>query len=249
MPRIIQSAIVTSADMLSDGVVTTAKIADLGVTTAKIASGAVTTTEILDGTILNADVSTSAAIAYSKLALTGGIVNADVSASAAIVNSKLALTAPIARAFRNTAKTTYTDANGNYDLTTAANAMTTDALVVGGAFSMSPNTPDTGQVDFVVDAATIATLNTQAAGASSSCQFRAHRVRDDNANAWLIEKHVWPAVLTSSATVTTTLIAYNDAAGTAFDATASHTFRLALTGYTAGPGSAASFYHLSVAGV
>ncbi len=40
--------------------------------------------------IVNADVSTSAAIAYSKLALGTSIVNADVSASAAIVGSKLA---------------------------------------------------------------------------------------------------------------------------------------------------------------
>lgn len=41
-------------------------------------------------TIANADVSASAAIAYSKLALTGSIVNADISASAAIAFSKLA---------------------------------------------------------------------------------------------------------------------------------------------------------------
>lgn len=39
--------------------------------------------------LVNADVDASAAIAYSKLALTGGIVNADVSASAAIAGSKL----------------------------------------------------------------------------------------------------------------------------------------------------------------
>lgn len=49
-------------------------------------------------TIVNADVSGSAAIAYSKLALTGSIVNADISASAAIVYSKLSLTASIVNA-------------------------------------------------------------------------------------------------------------------------------------------------------
>lgn len=42
------------------------------------------------GSIVNADVSASAAIAYSKLNLTGGILNADINASAAIVPSKLA---------------------------------------------------------------------------------------------------------------------------------------------------------------
>jgi hypothetical protein len=48
--------------------------------------------------IVNADVNTSAAIAYSKLALTGSIVNADVSSSAAIVYSKLTLTGSIVNA-------------------------------------------------------------------------------------------------------------------------------------------------------
>ncbi|HVZ41507.1 MAG TPA: hypothetical protein VHI13_19655 [Candidatus Kapabacteria bacterium] len=56
-----------------------------------IAANAVTSAKILDGTIVNADVSPTAAIAYSKLALTGSIVNADVSATAAIAYSKLAL--------------------------------------------------------------------------------------------------------------------------------------------------------------
>lgn len=55
-----------------------------------IGSGKVTSTMIADGTIVNADVNSSAAIAYSKLALTGTIVNADISASAAIAGSKLA---------------------------------------------------------------------------------------------------------------------------------------------------------------
>ena len=44
----------------------------------------------LSGAILNADVNASAAIAYSKLNLATSIVNADVSASAAIAKSKLA---------------------------------------------------------------------------------------------------------------------------------------------------------------
>lgn len=48
--------------------------------------------------IVNADVSSSAAIAYSKLALGTSIVNADVSASAAIVYSKLNLGTSIVNA-------------------------------------------------------------------------------------------------------------------------------------------------------
>lgn len=46
--------------------------------------------------LVNADVDASAAIAYSKLALTGGIVNADVSASAAIAGSKLQASSDVA---------------------------------------------------------------------------------------------------------------------------------------------------------
>lgn len=52
----------------------------------------------LTGSIVNADISGSAAIAYSKLNLATSIVNADVSASAAIAYSKLALTASIVNA-------------------------------------------------------------------------------------------------------------------------------------------------------
>lgn len=46
----------------------------------------------LSASIVNADISSSAAIAYSKLNLSGSIVNADISSSAAIVYSKLNLT-------------------------------------------------------------------------------------------------------------------------------------------------------------
>lgn len=53
------------------------------------ASGIVTSGMIADLSIVNADVSSSAAIAYSKLNLNGSIVNSDISASAAISISKL----------------------------------------------------------------------------------------------------------------------------------------------------------------
>lgn len=48
--------------------------------------------------LVNADVSASAAITYSKLALTGSIVNADISVSGAIVYSKLSLANSIVNA-------------------------------------------------------------------------------------------------------------------------------------------------------
>lgn len=52
----------------------------------------------LTGSIVNADVGASAAIAYSKLSLTGSIVNADVNSSAAIAYSKLNLSGGIVNA-------------------------------------------------------------------------------------------------------------------------------------------------------
>ena len=51
------------------------------------------TTSIATGVIVNADVNSSAQIAYSKLALTNGIVNADINASAAIDKTKISGTA------------------------------------------------------------------------------------------------------------------------------------------------------------
>jgi hypothetical protein len=47
--------------------------------------------DIVAGSLVNADISASAAIAYSKLNLASSIVNADISASAAIVYSKLSI--------------------------------------------------------------------------------------------------------------------------------------------------------------
>lgn len=47
-------------------------------------SGSVTSTMIADGTILNADINTSAAIAYSKLSLNNSITNSDLAGSIAL---------------------------------------------------------------------------------------------------------------------------------------------------------------------
>ena len=63
----------------------------LQIDTDAIATGAVTNVKIASQTITNSQVSTIAAIAYSKLALADSIVNADVNSSAAIAYSKLDL--------------------------------------------------------------------------------------------------------------------------------------------------------------
>jgi len=60
------------------------------VTSTMIADSAVTSGKIADGTIVNADVNSSAQIAYGKLNLTNSVVNADIVAGAAIDWSKIA---------------------------------------------------------------------------------------------------------------------------------------------------------------
>lgn len=64
---------------------------DIGISNAGV-------TAIQTGVIVNADINASAAIAYSKLALTGSILNADIYSSAAIAYSKLNLVGSILNA-------------------------------------------------------------------------------------------------------------------------------------------------------
>lgn len=64
-------------------------IDNTGATT--IQAGVVTSSKIAAGTIVNSNISASAAIAYSKLALSNSIVNADINSAAAIAITKLAV--------------------------------------------------------------------------------------------------------------------------------------------------------------
>jgi hypothetical protein len=54
-----------------------------------IDTGSITSAKIADGTIANADISSSAAIAYSKLNLATSIANADISSNAGITLNKI----------------------------------------------------------------------------------------------------------------------------------------------------------------
>jgi hypothetical protein len=73
--------------------VTTAKIADSAVETAKIADSAITSAKIADGTIVTGDLADSA-VTSAKIA-NETIVNADISASAAIDWTKLAISSTV----------------------------------------------------------------------------------------------------------------------------------------------------------
>jgi hypothetical protein len=83
--------ITTTADAMTDEI--TISLVPLSIDNAAVSlTAAIAYSKLaLSGSIVNADISNSAAIAYSKLALAGSIVNADISTSAAIAVSKLAI--------------------------------------------------------------------------------------------------------------------------------------------------------------
>ena len=83
-----------AAAAIADGSITSAKIADGTIATIDIADSAVTSAKIADGTIVNTDINASAAIAYSKLALTGSITSADI-VDGTIINEDISATAGI----------------------------------------------------------------------------------------------------------------------------------------------------------
>ena len=82
-----------------------------GITTATTRTVTVPDSNVDLGALVNANISGSAAVAYSKLNLTDSIVNADINSAAAIADSKLA-TISTALKVSNSA-TTATDANTN----------------------------------------------------------------------------------------------------------------------------------------
>ena len=69
---------VVSSGMLASNSVTSAKVADSNITTAKIADSAVTSAKIADGTIVNADISGSAAIDWTKLAVSSTVSSTEL---------------------------------------------------------------------------------------------------------------------------------------------------------------------------
>jgi hypothetical protein len=100
-------------------------------------TGTVTSTMIADNTIVNADINSSAAIAYSKLNLSSSIVNADIGASAAIAYSKLNLSSGIvnsdisgsAAIVDSKLATISSSGKVSNSATTATNANTASAIV------------------------------------------------------------------------------------------------------------------------
>lgn len=103
-----------------------------GVATGTVISGDITITDtgnvqIASNTIVNADINSSAAIAYSKLSLSNSIVNADISTSAAIAYSKLSLSNSVVNSDINSA------AAIDYSKLNLSNNITTTDLQSGAA--------------------------------------------------------------------------------------------------------------------
>jgi hypothetical protein len=90
----------------------------------------ITSAMITDGTIVNADINASAAIAYSKLALTGAILSADI-ANDTIVNADINTAAAIAAT--KIAGTAVTQA----DTGTVTSTMIADGTIVNGDINSS----------------------------------------------------------------------------------------------------------------
>ena len=82
----------TNATNLSSGTLADARLSS----NVSLLGSAIDSSEITDGSIANADISATAAIAYSKLNLAGTIANSDIAAAAAIAYSKLNLTGTLA---------------------------------------------------------------------------------------------------------------------------------------------------------
>jgi hypothetical protein len=119
------------------------RVAALGITNAEVSnSAAIAYSKLaLTNSIVNADINASAAIAYSKLALTDTIVNADINSAAAIDYSKLALSNSIVNADIN--------ASASIDYSKLA-ALTADrALVSSGSGFVSASTATATEVGYL----------------------------------------------------------------------------------------------------
>jgi len=145
------------ADATADRTITLPNVTGTVVTTGD--NGTVTSTMIANDTIVNADINASAAIAYSKLALSSGVVDADINASAAIALSKLAtgaLPTTITIASANIVDDTIVNADINNSAAIALSKLATGALPSGITIASSNIVNDTIVNDDINASAAIA---------------------------------------------------------------------------------------------
>jgi hypothetical protein len=105
-------------------------------------TGSVTSTMILDGTIVNADINTSAQIAYGKTNLTNSIVDADINASAAIAWTKIAPSSTVSATELGYVDGVTSSIQTQLDSKLAtATAASTYAVLASPAFTGTPTAP------------------------------------------------------------------------------------------------------------
>lgn len=146
----LQSSI---ASGVSDGAVTTAKLADEAVTTSKMADGSVSTAKLQDGSVTNDKLAdgtittntiAAGAVTTNEIA-NGTITNTDINASAAIAQSKIAnLTTDLAA--KAPQATTYTKTEVDTALAAKATTGSLAAVATSGAYSDLSGKPNLASV-------------------------------------------------------------------------------------------------------
>jgi hypothetical protein len=125
-------------------------------------TGTVTSTMIANDTIVNADINTSAQIAYSKTNLTNSIVNADINASAAIDWTKLGISSTVSATeigyVDGVTSAIQTQIDGKLGTSTAAS---TYAVLASPAFTGTPSAPTAAANTNTTQIATTAYVQTE----------------------------------------------------------------------------------------
>jgi len=115
---------------VSDGLITTDKIADSAIITTKLANGTVTSTKILDGTITGIDMADSSIIAVK---VADGAVTTDKIADGAITTDKIADDAVVTIKLANGAVTSAKILDGTVTTVDLANGAVTEIQIRDGA--------------------------------------------------------------------------------------------------------------------
>ena len=117
--------------------INTTHIQDGSILGTDISSGTISSTQIADGTIMDVDISTNAAIAFSKINASFAITNSHISASAAISGAKIASGTISATQIANTTITAAQIANTTITAAQIANTTITASQIANNTITSS----------------------------------------------------------------------------------------------------------------